>query len=171
MTNKIDYNKSQFSLFLPWPIEFNSLRKVDATMVIHPGIDAQWFPLALALRYKVPPLPKTPIPGCNWRGDQNFHIFAEPECKLTCPQAMQHGPEMVAQLLDMFVPPAAFSLSQPRGSECRETPPDTCSTAPGVKPGEDNCLGELFPCPRPTGPLELLNVHLPLCASILVTPT
>jgi hypothetical protein len=169
MTDHIDYSQSQFSIFLPWPVEFNRLRTIDGSLVVHTGIEAQWFPLALALRYKVPPADATPIQGCNWTKDQNFHIFAEPECKLSCDDVRQHGPDMVSRLLNMFIPPASFSLSQHPGSECQERAPDPCPPAPGVKPGEDNCLGELFPCTKRKKSFLQPSVHLPLCASILVT--
>jgi hypothetical protein len=172
-TDQIDYTQSQFSIFLPWPYEFNALRKIDANQAIHGGIDAQWFPLALALRYKVP-FETAPIQGCPWMKNQNFHIFAEPECRLTCDQAILHGPDMVQKLISMFKQPTQLSLGQPQGSECKERDPDPCPPAPGVKTDEDKSYGELFPCKKELSPANIVtatSVHLPLCASILVTPS
>jgi hypothetical protein len=174
---KVDASKSQFSLFLPWPREFNPLRVVNESAVVHTGIEAQWFPLALALRYDAPPADASPIQGCDWSKDNNFHIFAEPPCKLSCPDALQHGPAMVARLLDMFNPPIHFELRQQPGHECDEQPSDPCPQAAGVHPGEDRSYGELFSCTpgthalsKKSGQLVPPSVHLPLCASIMLTP-
>jgi hypothetical protein len=169
---KVVPSKSQFSLFLPWPNEFKPLRIVNESAVIHTGIEAQWFPLALALRYDTPPALWSPIAGCDWSNDNNFHIFAEPACKLSCTDTLQHGPAMVSRLLNMFNPPLRFELRQQPNHECDQQQPDSCPPAPGVHQQEDWSFGELFSCPpgAPFSSPAQFNVHLPLCASIMLTP-
>ena len=173
----LDYSQRYFSLYLPYPIAITPLRALDPTMVHHSGsISDAPFPLVVALTYEMgqrPTQPLMPNLGASWDANSNFHIFSEPECEMSCLDMVKHGNDTLMQAKKMFPHPGDYDVSLVSPIDCTQSvppiKPDPCPAAPGVLSAEESSLAELFPCQHGDERKFRPAVHMPTCASVILT--
>jgi hypothetical protein len=166
------------SLYLPYPKSIRGLRSIQASAVSSTGTTSADFPLVTALTYGSDRPSGPPIPGAPWDSSANFHIFAEPDCIMSCKQMIAHGNETLKAAKKML---AAYDVHLANTVDCDhhplppipldECPPD--KGAPGVRCEEEKSLWELpgaQPCPGFDKDKKQFAVHMPTCASIILTP-
>jgi hypothetical protein len=179
MAGKVRHSKIHHSLDLPWPDRIIPLRKVSPNEVNTGGIltNASVFPLSLALTYQCgAPADLPPINGPDWSKDFNFHIFCEPECKVCnprcgdpCESLKVHAREINSCINDCFDNLPDFKL-EPKTWACKEQLQDDPPANSHIDKEEEGSLSEIHPCPTAALNLQLFSVHLPLCASLILTP-
>jgi len=158
------------SLYLPWPDLIIPLRNVDPTTVSHSGLGTpSHFPLTLALTYQCgAPKDIVPINQTDWSKDFNYHIFCEPKCGVGCDQLPSHADDTLRCISESFGPNGPQFTLKPKKWDCKPVPKDKPPSASHIISDEENALSEIE-CPPPAGQVGILSVHLPMCASLILT--
>ena len=190
---KLRSSKTHHCLNLPWPDVLTPLRKVDPSIVDYSDLgNLASFPLVLALTYVCGvPQDMPPIDNTDWSKDDNFHIFCEPRCKICdpatctddpCIPLKTHADQIIQCIKDCFDDPPKFKL-QPKSWKCKAQDPDDPPVGSKIDKKEESSLAEIFPCVTGAGhgrtafhphPQDfdwgLSSIHLPMCASFILTP-
>jgi hypothetical protein len=172
---RVSEDKIHHSLYLPWPDAIIALRKVDPLTVTHSGLgNPTKFPLTLALKYQCgAPKDLTPIDQTDWSKDNNFHIFCEPKCKIPCGNLSTHADEIIQCIARSFgSQPPNFQL-KPKNWDCNPQAMDKPPAASHIDQIEESSLSEISPClfanPQLSPQEQIESVHLPMCASFILT--
>ena len=177
---RLAYAQQYFSLYLPYPKQITALKALDNAIVSHsPKITDGDFPLVLALTYddqQRPSLPLMPVPSGSWDPNSNFHIFAEPECEMSCGDMIKHDNDTLAEAQKMFPTSADYNVSLKTQVDCSNPNSQPtikqypCPTTLGVQPEEEQSLADISPCNNFGGGKMIPAVHMPTCASVVLTP-
>jgi len=166
-----------FSLALPYPKSIRALRVIDGTLISKGRRVSAGFPLVTALTYGAdrPSNRLIDVPDGCWDAETNFHIFAEPDCLMNCDQMNTHGIETQAAAKDCFpsypVPATIINCDQPPDPVGFDSCPP-CLGAPGVHCEEEISLWEMKGAPHCPNfeKIKPFAVHMPTCASLIVSP-
>src|SRR6185437_7937271 len=179
---KWDTNKRFFSLYLPYPKSIQALRAVAGQLTTSSGSSLVSLPLVTALSYGKDRPAQAPLSTSagSWDSSVNFHIYAEPECKLSCDQILNHSEQTLEAIQELLKDPK-YMVKPTKPYTCPSNPPteiprDDCPRdlgAAGVTSDEEKSLWELpgaQPCVRLTENEHFFAVHMPTCASVVLTP-
>jgi hypothetical protein len=164
-----EHSNAYLSFTVPYPRAVRPLRGFMASDIDYPTccIRVGVFPLAMALEYDTAPS-TAPIEDTSIKRDMDYHVFAEPDCVMTCQEAAQHGLQAIRKLWALFKKGPDSGPIPKLGIDCCKSL-DPANMSPCKNSDEELSLAELkIGRPLCNKIVKEKGVHLPMCASFIV---